>query len=229
MVNNDKGFLSTLQEECKVDSITYEKLNEIVKNNWKDIFVIMEGSLEFMTLELNYLTQQHEDQINENKVKMCLLFTNRVRMFNFCTKALWVRLGHHKDAGGATSTMTQGAFIPKEIWKKVKEENQRWFLTDFLKPTIRGKQIELGIAQHILLNTNNVVDLYRAPCVFASTGWMERRLTPSEILRCLDVPQSVDQKLIAEIGNDFTSLTWKQVLRAVPGKTEIIYFEFVGS
>lgn len=203
----------------KIDSISIQQIFEFTNNYDGTTLVIMEGSLEFIASQLNLLEQQRPPTMNLDKTRMCLLFTERIRVFNFGLKALWVRVGHHKEAGGATTTMTQVALKPKEIWSRTQEESQKWFLNDFLKSTVRGKRVEPGVAQLILLNTKNVTGLFRAPCVFTSTGWVEHRLTPSEVLRCLDIPQGMDQKLILELGGDLSSLWWKYVLKAVPGKT----------
>lgn len=139
VVDNEKGFLSTLQEQCKVNNVSCEQSDKIVDNNGKNIFVIMEGSSDFIVSQLNYLTQRYRTQATFNNLRVCLLFTERVGVFKFGMKALWVRIGHHKDTGGATTTMTQVALIPKESWRKTEEESQKWFLADFLKPTVRGK------------------------------------------------------------------------------------------
>ena len=47
-------------------------------------------------------------------------------------------------------------------------------------------------------------------------------------MRCLDVPQTVDRKLIKEIGEDVTSSLWRQVLKAIPGKTALFILKSLG-
>ena len=218
VIRNEGRYLSTLQEQCAFDDITYEYfLEKLDKDSLSNLLLVVEGNKDFISAHFRNLEKHRARSLNDGRTKICLAFTERIRSFNFIGQAQWVKVVHHKDAGGATTTISHIAILPKEVWNRSTPETQKWFMTDFLKSTARGRKVEPGIAQHILFDSKNIDSLFRAPSVFVSTGWAERRLTTSEILRCLYVPQILDKILLAEIGEAANNNTWKYLLHAIPG------------
>ena len=120
----------------------------------------MEGTSNFIKSQLDLFGIKRNRAILETRLKICIMFTDRVRAFNLVGGAQWNKIAHHKDAAGASITMTQVAIIPKGVWKKVEVEKQKWFLNDFLKATLKGKRVEPGVAQKILFDPNKAHDFF---------------------------------------------------------------------
>ena len=56
------------------------------------------------------------------------------------------------------------------------------------------------------------------PSVFASTGWVSRRLACTELLRCMDIPQQLDKKILDLYGYKLIEEKWRHIIAAPPGK-----------
>ena len=229
VLQNERRYLIALQENASFDDITFENFMEKNENdNLNRIIWILEGISEFIKSHLQLFGLKSHKASLGSRLRICMTFTERIRVFNFIRGAKWFKIAHHKDTGGASTAITQVAILPKCDLNQIKPEKQKWFLNDFLKSTLRGRRIEPGVAQNVLFDTKKAQDFVRAPSVFVSTGWVERRLSPSEILRCCDVPQNVDRSIIADFGEDIASAAWKSVMHAIPGKTALCVLRSLG-
>lgn len=183
VIQNTTSYLVTLQENTSFDDITFENVMEKMEDkDLSEVIWILEGSSSFIKTQLGLFGVEQNRATRQGSMRFFMLFTDRVRSFNFIGGAQWTKVAHRKDAGGASTTITKTAILPKRSWTRTSTENQRWFLNDFLKSTLRDKRIEPGIAQNVLFSPNKVHDFYQVPCIFAATGWAQRRLSPSETL-----------------------------------------------
>ena len=54
--------------------------------------------------------------------------------------------------------------------------------------------------------------------MFSNTGWIERRLSPSEILRLLDISKILDDTILKDRTIDEFHSKHSDILQSVPGK-----------
>lgn len=60
-----------------------------------------------------------------------------------------------------------------------------------------------------LVKVVDLLDMQPAPSVFCASGWVHRRLTCEEMLRCLDIPQQMDKDIVDLLGRKMDSEGWK--------------------
>lgn len=74
-------------------------------------------------------------------LRLCLVFTSRLRTFRSLQNFGWKKISHHKQAGGATCQSYQVAFWPNDAWRMV-EAAPSWNLKDLVDVTRSGKSVD---------------------------------------------------------------------------------------
>ena len=79
-----------------------------------------------------------------------------------------------------------------------------------------------------LLSSSAATHMAIAPSVFSPYGWVHRHLRPSEFLRVLDVPKSLDSFLLSSDGIFLDSAIGVALLQSVPGKVVLRVLKHLG-
>ena len=196
-------------------------LHQMKINSNAYTLILLEGSDDFVTSQFAGSIQNWVSLVVHRQLFLALIFTNRVRKFSPFKHLNWTKINHHKDAGGPKASAFQVAFYPKSSLVKRETETHKRFMSDFNKPTIRGLPTEPPVDLDALLKLPDVHNMHIAPCVFSATGWVYRRLSCPEVLRCIDIPQQMDKILFDKCASSLKSNIWSHILLTPPDKALI--------
>ena len=218
-IQNEKGISQILHDLYSFECIKVKLLKQKIANNsGVKVIIFLEGSIDFVSSQYKQIKAELTEVDDEESVIICLLLNQRNRKFNLVKQMFWFKISHHQDTGGASTGHFQTAISSKRYWNEAQKEIHKWTMNDFLKSTIRGHPVNAPKKPTLLLDIRRVGELHDTPSVFSNTGWVNRHLSCSEVLRCLDVPQQHDRRIIQSYGTSFSSTSWKYILRAIPGK-----------
>ena len=208
-----------IKEHYQCECITYQNVLDLLTNNTYSIkLILLEGLEKFVIPWIQKLERDPPKLFNEDSFSLLAIFSTRIRKFKLFKWGLWDKIKHNEDTGGVTSNTFNVLTLPHSQWKKAKPVQHKWFVADFLKGTVRGLPLREAPLPQRLIKISDLLDIYSAPSVFGASGWVRRRLTCEEILRCLDIPQQLDKDIVKLLGNKTDSENWQRILEAVPGK-----------
>ena len=191
-INEITGISSFLKTKFNVGMVSLSDIYKLIKKNNKDYWLfVAEGCPDEVISKVSFV-QDLIHSIQLQKWFVIAVFIRRIRAFNSISNAEWCRFSHHKDCGGATTAAFQVSIIPKHKFSKVSPSDHKWTLRDFAKPTVRRYSTKLPSNIDLLLQLSKWNEMHTLPSVFSATGWVSRRLTCFELLRCLDIPQQFD-------------------------------------
>ena len=218
-VHNEMGISPILRESYQVQCFSLPFMfNKLSSNNKISTLVLVEGPPEFIENLVNALNAIKVFAQKELNCHFIMIPTKRIRSFSFSKHLRWDHIHHHADAGGATTTSFQVAYHPKHLCSRAPPALHKWKLADFLKSTVKGIVTDPPTKSISLLTVDEVTSFHTTPCVFSRTGWVQRRLSASEILRCLDVPQQLDRLILNHHGTSTQSFAWCAILSSASGK-----------